>query len=89
LKNPLIRDKLAKAIPEGTLADTTIECPEIVGKVVHCLRLISSNSGSQEVHLEFTDGTAFSLEIEPTTTRNARLIIQSDVAPELIKTYDE
>lgn len=48
-----------------------------------------SNAGSEEMHLEFTGGTAFSLQIQPTTPGNAHLIVQSDGSPEPIRSYDE
>jgi len=40
-----------------------LEFPEVVAKVIRRLR-IYNDPPSREVHLEFTDGTALSIEIE-------------------------
>lgn len=71
------------------MLETTVECVEAAGKTVHRLQLVRSESGSQELLLEFTDGTAFSLTVEPTTTRSAYLFKQSASAPETIRSYDQ
>ncbi len=74
---------------EDKVLETTIECAEAAGKTVERLRLVSSENGSQELLLEFTDGTAFSMSVEPKTTRSASLIRQSSGAPETIRSYNE
>lgn len=74
---------------EGALTETNIECAEVVGKTVVRLKLIRSESGGQEVLLEFTDGTAFSLTVEPMTTRTASLIDLSQGSPMTIQRYDD
>lgn len=66
-----------------------IECTEIAGKTVSRLRLSSTEAGCQEVHLEFTDGTAFSLTVEPTTKRTAQFLRQSKDGNETLRTYAE
>jgi hypothetical protein len=71
------------------VTETTVECAEAAGKTVHRLQLVRSENGSQELLLEFTDGTAFSLSVTPTTTRSAYLFRPSTVSPEAIRTYDE
>lgn len=71
------------------MSDTIIECAEAVGKIVQRLRLATSDTGGQEMHLEFTDGTAFSLTVEPATTRHAHLISESDESPKTIRSYDQ
>ena len=68
---------------------TAIDCVEVTGKTVTRLQLLRSETGTQEILLEFTDGTAFSLTIEPTTARVAYLFQQSNGAPETICRYDE
>jgi hypothetical protein len=71
------------------VTETTVECAEAVGKTVHRLQLVRSENGSQELLLEFTDGTSFSLSVTPTTTRSAYLFRPSTGSPETIRTYDE
>lgn len=71
------------------MAETTIECKEVTGKTVHRLQLVRSDTGSQELLLEFTDSTAFSMSIAAKTSRSASLIRQSSGPPETIKSYDE
>jgi hypothetical protein len=71
------------------MADTTMECIEAAGKTVHRLQLVSSQSGVQELLLEFTDGTAFSMSVEPTTSRSAYLFKTSAGSSETIRSYDE
>lgn len=66
-----------------------IECVEVVGKTVRRLRLSSCGSGSQELHLEFTDGTSFSSTVEPTSTRRSRLIRESDQGEHILLTYED
>lgn len=74
---------------EKRVADTLIECAEVTGKTVHRLRLATSDSGGQELHLEFTDGTAFSLTVEPSTVLKAALIRQSEGREIALRTYAE
>jgi hypothetical protein len=69
--------------------ETTIECVEAKGKTVYRLRLVRSEGGSQELLLEFTDGTAFSFSVEPTANRSAYLYEQSNGSPSTIRTYEE
>ena len=71
------------------MSETTIECVEAAGKTVHRLQLVRSESGSQELLLEFRDGTAFSFTVEPTTTRSAYLFKQSSSSPETLRRYDQ
>jgi hypothetical protein len=71
------------------MSDQMIECTEVAGKTVSRLRLVSSESGSHEVHLEFTDATAFSLTVEPAMIRKAQLIFQSEGATETLRSYGE
>jgi hypothetical protein len=66
-----------------------IDCAEVTGKTVRRLRLATSESGSQEIHLEFTDDTAFSLVVESTTKRSARLIASSEAGQETLRSFDE
>lgn len=41
------------------MADGHIECPELEGKTVRNLRIYNNSGDSQEVLIEFTDGTSF------------------------------
>jgi len=66
-----------------------IECAELAGKTVERLRLSRTELGGQELHLEFTDGTAFSLSVEPSTMRSAQLVFQSEGQIETIRNYEE
>lgn len=70
------------------MSQSTIECTEAAGKIVHRLRLIELDDGGQELSLEFTDGTSFALSIEPATKRYAYLYRQTLGAPETIRSYD-
>ena len=71
------------------MTETAIECAEVAGKTVSRLQLFQSVKGAQEVLLEFTDGTAFSLTVEATTARVAYLFHQSEGTPETIQRYGE
>jgi hypothetical protein len=71
------------------VSQSTIECTEAAGKTVHRLRLIELDNGGQEISLEFTDGTNFSMSIEPSTKRSAYLYRQTLGSPEIIRSYDE
>lgn len=71
------------------MSDTMIDCEEIAGKTVRRLRLATGESGSQEVHIDFTDGTAFSLMVQAKTTREARLVSVTDIGTETLCTYGE
>jgi hypothetical protein len=71
------------------VSQSMIECTEATGKTVHRLRLIELDNGGQEISLEFTDGTSFSLSIEPSTKRSACLYRQTLGSPETIRSYDE
>jgi hypothetical protein len=88
LYNPLIRDRLYTPFQGRTdVSDTIIECTEVAGRTVARLRLAAGESGGQEVHIEFTDGTAFSVIIEPKLTRNARLVTQAESGLDTVQTY--
>lgn len=50
----------------------TIECPEIAGKTIQALTIHDDPAMGREVHLEFTDGTMFSIEVEVCTSVKAR-----------------
>lgn len=69
------------------MANTMIECQEVTGKTVRRLILNEQESGSQEVHIEFTDDTAFTVTIEPKTVRNAGLNRQTESGVEVIRDY--
>ena len=69
------------------MADTIIECPEVVGKTVRRLRLATADAAGQEIHIDFEDGTAFSFTVEATTTRTARLVSQSESGTDFLRTY--
>ena len=71
------------------MADTMIECPEVVGKTVRRFRLATADPASQELHIDFEDGTAFSFTVEATTTRIARLLSQSESDPDSLYPYGE
>lgn len=71
------------------MPQSTIECTEAAGKTVQRLQLVQLDNGGQELSLEFTDGTGFSLSVEPVTKRSAYLYRQTLGSPETIRSYDE
>lgn len=77
------------SLTENDVSDAMIEYAEVAGKTVERLRLSRTELGGQEVHLEFTDGTAFSLTVEPSTVRSAQLVSQSEGKIETIRNYEE
>jgi hypothetical protein len=65
-----------------------LDCPEVIGKTVKSLRL-HSNANSQEILIEFGDGTSFSASCESRVEAKASLIRTGTSAPEILKTYIE
>lgn len=51
---------------------TRIECHEIAGKTIQTLTIYNDPHAEREVHLEFTDGTMFSIEMEMLCSIKAR-----------------
>lgn len=71
------------------MADSTTDCREVAGKTIESLQLIRSINGAQELLIKFTDDTAFTLNIEPTTTRSVRLVRLTEGGTETLRSYDE
>lgn len=49
-----------------------IECPELTDKIIRALRIYDAPPCGREVHIEFNDGTEFTVELTSTTTVDAK-----------------
>ena len=77
LTNPLIRATLdtlyyPKSCEEIALKRAVIECPELTDKIIRELRIHDDPPCGREVHIEFTDGTEFTVALISTTTVDAK-----------------
>jgi hypothetical protein len=49
-----------------------IDCPELADKIIQELRIHDDPPCGREVHIEFTDGTAFTVSLTTNTTVEAK-----------------
>ena len=49
-----------------------IECPELTDKIIRALCIHDDPPCGREVHIEFTDGTEFTVALTSTTTVDAK-----------------
>lgn len=66
-----------------------VNCPDVIGKTVKSLKLYSTPSTLEEIVVEFTDGTSFTLSCESHLTAKASLIRTGSSASEVLKSYLE
>ena len=69
------------------MSEDIIECTEIVGKIVKCLKLYLSNSDAAELQIDFEDGTSFSCALENKPSLKASLIRAGIGTPEVLRDY--
>jgi hypothetical protein len=49
-----------------------MECPELVNRTVQSLKILDDPRYGREVHIEFTDGTMFTVTLQVETTVEAK-----------------
>lgn len=69
------------------MPEDIIECTEIVGKVVKCLKLYRADPDAAELQIDFEDGTAFSCILENKPSVKASLIQTGVGTPEVLRDY--
>ena len=69
------------------MSEDVIECPEVVGKVVKCLKLYRSDPDTAELQIDFEDGTSFSCILENKPSVKASLIQTGVGTPEVLRNY--
>ena len=69
------------------MPEDTIECTEIVGKVVKCLKLYRADPEAAELQIDFEDGTSFSCILENKPSVKASLIQTGVGTPEVLRDY--
>ena len=79
---PLPIDAESLAMPEDI-----IECTEIAGKVVKCLKLYPADPDAAELQIDFEDGTSFSCILENKPVVKASLIRTGVGTPEVVRDY--
>jgi hypothetical protein len=84
---------MAKSVPSAGSAESSempediIECTEVVGKVVKCLRLYRDDPDAAELQIDFDDGTTFSCILENKSSLKASLIQTGVGTPEVLRDY--
>lgn len=69
------------------MAEGYVECPELKGKIVGNLRIYNNSGDSQEVLIDFTDGTSFSCCFEVKANTKASLFRGGVGTPEVLREY--
>jgi hypothetical protein len=69
------------------MPEDIIECTEIVGKVVKCLKLFRADPDGAELQIDFEDGTSFSCILENKPSVKASLIQTGVGTPEVLRDY--
>ena len=69
------------------MAEGYVECPELEGKVVGNLRIYNNTGDSQEVSIDFTDGTSFTCGFEVKANTKASLFRGGVGTPEVLREY--
>ena len=69
------------------MSEDMIECTELVGKVVKCLKLYRSDPDTAELQIDFEDGTSFSCVLEAKASVKASLIRAGVGAPAVLRDY--
>jgi hypothetical protein len=69
------------------MAENIIECTEIVGKVVRCLKLYRADPDAAELQIDFEDGSSFSCILENKPSVKASLIRTGVGTPEVVRDY--
>jgi hypothetical protein len=69
------------------MPEDIIECTEIVGKVVKCLKLYRADPDGAELQIDFEDGTSFSCILENKPSVKASLIQAGVGTPGVLRDY--
>ena len=64
-----------------------IECPELTGKVVRLCTLYEEGTYGPEVHLEFADGSSFSVCLTTKSSLEAKYIRDEGGEPVVLRDY--
>lgn len=67
---------------------TFVDCPEIIGKTVKCVRLYPESVDGVEAIIEFTDGTNLSWCTVHKSSTKAMLFRAGIGSPEVLHEYD-
>ncbi len=65
-----------------------VECPEVLGKTVHKIRIYKTTSEGTDMQLDFTDGCTLACSFCVKPVFEASLIRTSDGMPEVLHTYE-
>jgi hypothetical protein len=63
------------------------ECKELASKVVRVLTIYQESTYGPEVHIEFTDGTCFSVCLKSDITVEAKYISDEGGQPVILRDY--
>ena len=69
------------------MPEDIIECTEIAGKVVKCLKLYPADPRAAELQIDFEDGTSFSCILENKPVVKASLVRTGVGTPEVVRDY--
>jgi uncharacterized protein (DUF1330 family) len=72
---------------EADVAMDCLECLEVAGKTVKCLRLYGGAQGENELLIEFADGTSFSCCLESKSYLKATVFRSTAGNPEVLREY--
>lgn len=64
-----------------------IQIPDVEGKTIRSMRLMSSDSSETEVEIDFTDGTSFSSTTRQQLDLSGELYIGGTGEPQVLKTF--
>jgi hypothetical protein len=68
--------------------ERSIECPEVAGKQVACLRIYKDTGEGTEIQIEFQDGTCFNCCFAAKPTVEASIIRPGTGTPEVLRRYE-
>ena len=66
-----------------------IECTELINRTVQSLKILDDPAYGREVHIEFTDGTLFTITLQVQTTVEAKLYRETGGELEVIHAYHD
>ncbi len=64
-----------------------IECTELVNRTVQSLKILDDPRYGREVHIEFTDGTMFTVTLQVAATVEAKLYRETGGEMEVLREY--
>lgn len=66
-----------------------MECPELVNRTVQSLKILDDPRYGREVHIEFTDGTMFTVTLQVETTVEAKHYRETRGELEVLREYHD